>query len=242
MTPAPGAPGSWPVPAIATPAELARFLELEPGELDWFADCQARERHAPAEPLRHYRYQWVAKPSGSPRLIEAPKPRLKQIQRRLLDAILACIPPHEAAHGFRPGRSILTFAEPHVGRRIVLKMDLRDFFVSITGVRVLALFLTAGYPEPVALLLAGLCTNTVPHEVWNRAGEPDGEQSRRSRSWQARRRYRQSHLPQGAPTSPALANLAAYRLDARLAGLARAVDARYSRYADDRAPGHVCSR
>jgi hypothetical protein len=57
MTPAPGPPGSWPVPAIATLAELARFLELEPGELDWFADCQARERHAPTEPLRHYRYQ-----------------------------------------------------------------------------------------------------------------------------------------------------------------------------------------
>src|SRR5579884_2457386 len=41
------------------------------------------------------------------------------------------------------------------------------------------------------------------------------------------------HLPQGAPTSPALANLAAFRLDRRLAGLAASAHVRYSRYADD---------
>ena len=63
----------WPVTPIATPAELARFLELSPGELDWFADCQARGRANIPEPLRHYRYHWVAKASGSLRLIEAPK-------------------------------------------------------------------------------------------------------------------------------------------------------------------------
>src|SRR5262249_48802870 len=161
------------IPAIATPAELARFLDLDPNQLDWFADCQARERAAVHEPLRHYRYRWVTKPSGSLRLIEAPKPRLKAIQRQLLDAVLAHIPPHDAAHGFRPGRSITTFMQPHVGRSLVLKMDLRDFFASITGARVIAVYLTAGYPEAVARLLTGLCTNTVPLEVWNQAARPD---------------------------------------------------------------------
>ena len=51
----------------------------------------------------------------------------------LLDEILLHIPPHDAAHGFRSGRSVTSFVAPHVGRTIVLKMDLRDFFVSITS-------------------------------------------------------------------------------------------------------------
>ncbi len=175
MAPAPGPPATWPVPAIATPAELGQLLDLEPNQLDWFADCRRRERSAVVEPLRHYRYQWVTKRSGSLRLLEAPKPRLKRLQRRVLDAILAPIPPHEAAHGFRPGRSVSSFVRPHVGRPIVLKMDLRDFFATITAARVVALFVTAGYPEPVARLLAGLCTNTVPRRSSN---ERPGRRSR----------------------------------------------------------------
>jgi len=228
-----GPASAWPVPAIATPGELARFLDLSPGELDWFADCQSRERAAVHESLRHYRYHWVAKASGSLRLIEAPKPRLKQIQRRLVDEILKHIPPHEAAHGFRTGRSIATFVAPHVGQTIVLKMDLRDFFVSITSARVFSVFLTSGYPEAVAWLLAGLCTNTLPLDVWRQSVGLGPEPAHSPENWWARKRYRQPHLPQGAPTSPALANLAAYRLDARLNGLAQAGAAEYTRYADD---------
>jgi len=112
-------------------------------------------------------------------------------------------------------------------------MDLRDFFVSISSARVVALYLTAGYPEAVARVLAGLCTNTVPVEIWNQSAGLALDPAGRSASWQSRRFYRQPHLPQGAPTSPALANLAAYRLDARLAGLADSAQASYTRYADD---------
>ena len=53
-------------------------------------------------------------------MIESPKPRLKAIQRFLLAQIIERIPPHEAAHGFRKGRSIATFTPQHVGRELVL--------------------------------------------------------------------------------------------------------------------------
>jgi RNA-directed DNA polymerase len=233
MTPAAGPPSSWTVPAITTPAELASFLEVGPGELDWFADIQGRERTCRVEALRQYRYRWVAKPSGSFRLIEAPKPRLKAIQRRLLDEVLVHIPAHESAHGFRPGRSITTFAAPHIGQAIVLRMDLRDFFVSITSAGVFAIYLTAGYPEHVARMLSGLCTNTVPTQVLRQVTRAAADESGSMLPWQDQRPYACPHLPQGSPTSPALANLVAYRFDARLAGLSAAAGAIYTRYADD---------
>jgi hypothetical protein len=219
----------WPVPVLTTPTELAAFLDVTPGELEWFANLQNRDTVVAEGPLRHYVWEWVPKRLGAARLIEAPKPRLKALQRRLLDTLLAAIPPHDAAHGFRPGRSVRSFAEPHAGRIVVLKMDLRDFFPSVTATRVTAIFRTIGYPEAVARRLAGLCTHSAPAAVWSTPTAPSGGPE----TWRLRRMYAEPHLPQGAPTSPALANLAAYRLDARLSALAGAAGAGYTRYADD---------
>ena len=229
MAPCPGPPSSWAVPAIVTPSELAVRLGLELAELDWFADLRGIERSTAAGPLRHYAYRWKPKRDGSTRLIEAPKGRLKAIQRTILREILAAIPPHDAAHGFRTGRSVRTFVEGHAGKAVVLKMDLSDFFPTIVLARVVALFRAAGYPESVAKALAGLCTNRAPYELWRRPDAPIAGPD----AWQTRQLYRKAHLPQGAPTSPALANLCAYRLDARLAGLAASAGATYTRYADD---------
>lgn len=231
MWPTPGEPVEWAVPAITQIAELAEFLGLSPGELDWFADVQGRARRSPDGPLRHYRILWRRKRSGEVRVIEVPKARLKAIQRRLLDAIVSRIPPHDAAHGFRMGRSVQSFAAPHVGRPIVLKLDLRDFFTTVHRARVQAIFRTAGYPEPVALALAGLCVSRVPTDAWNDPSCPVRDGS--PELWRLRKLLDLPHLPQGAPTSPALANLAAFRLDARLAGLARSAGSVYTRYADD---------
>jgi len=229
MCPTAGAPSTWHVPAFTTISDLAGWLNLSVSELAWFADLRGREEHLPDGPLRHYHYQWIVKRSGGARLIEAPKQRLKIIQRALLDSILARIPPHEAAHGFRPERSVRTFVALHTGKAVVLKMDLRDFFPSIRRAKVTALWMTAGYPEPVAQCLAGLCTNVVPKDV--RAAVPVTISSEERARWNSL--WAGPHLPQGAPTSPMLANLAAYRLDARLTGLAQAAGAVYTRYADD---------
>ncbi len=220
---------SWDVPALPTLATLADWLALKPKELDWYADRFGFEADVKDGPLRHYSYRWLPKASGKWRLLEMPKPRMKNLQRRIYHEILDCIPPHSAAHGYRTGRSIATFAAPHCGRRIVLRFDLCQFFPSVRSSRVHALFATAGYPKDVARILTGLCTNVVPDEVWQAA--PDATSF--PVTWVERQRFRFPHLPQGAPTSPALANLCAYRLDCRLHGLAQSVGAAYTRYADD---------
>lgn len=229
MQPAAGAPAGWKVPALTTSSELAEWLQLPIGQLEWLADCRGLEAKSPDGPLRHYRYRWNPKPRGTPRLIEAPKPRLKRLQRRLLDEILSCIPPHAAAHGFRPGRGVRSFIEPHVGQSAVLRMDLKNFFATIAAARVAAVFRTAGYPDCVVRLLTGLCTNIAPREVIDFAPGVSSGPPR----WPLESLYLRPHLPQGAPTSPALANLCAFALDCRLTGLARAAGATYTRYADD---------
>jgi hypothetical protein len=211
----------WPVPRIDTVGDLAAFLELEIGELAWFADIRGLERVVSDERLRHYRYVHLPRPAGPSRVIEQPKPRLKALQRRILHEVLDWIPVHEAAHGFVRGRSARTHALPHTGRRVVVRLDLEDFFAAVAAARVYGIFRSAGYPEAVAHTLTGLCTNAVPLS----ASVPE--------HFRLSRRLATPHLPQGAPTSPALANLAAFSLDRRLTGLAAAVGARYTRYADD---------
>jgi hypothetical protein len=228
MTPAPGVPSSWEVPALSTPAALAEWLGLALPELDWFADRPGLEWTLPEGPLRHYTYRWLAKRSGGHRLLEMPKARLKMLQRRILHQILDAMPPHAAAHAYRRGRSVATYVGPHAAQGIVVRLDLRDFFPSTRAARVHALFRTAGYPEAVAGLLTALCTNVVPWDVWRSAPPANAPRSAESRLL-----FQRPHLPQGTPTSPALANLCAYRLDCRLGGLAKAVGARYTRYADD---------
>ena len=220
---------SWDIPAIESPGDLAKWLGLEAGELRWFADLKGLAYKRASQQLRHYHYRVLAKRFGSIRLIEAPKPRLKDLQRQILMWILEKIPPHPAAHGFVKGRSIQTFVAPHVGRRVVLRMDLRDFFPTFARARIQALFRTLGYPESVADLLGGICTNATPREVWHEIAFDAGSM------WinKAHRLYSRPHLPQGAPTSPALANICFYHVDCRLLALANSAGAVYTRYADD---------
>jgi RNA-directed DNA polymerase len=222
----------WPVLPIETRTDLAQTLDLHPGELAWLADRRGLERRAGDEQLRNYRYRWLARPGGPPRMIEQPKRLLKETQRRVLRGILEAVPAHAAAHGFRRGHSAVTHARMHTGREVVLRLDLEDFFASIPAGRVYGLFRAAGYPEEVAADLTGLVTNVVPAATWAAAPAPWGAAALAAHH-RLGRRLATPHLPQGAPTSPALANLCAYRLDRRLAGLAAAFDARYSRYADD---------
>ncbi|MDR0674325.1 MAG: reverse transcriptase family protein [Zoogloeaceae bacterium] len=217
---------------LATSGDLADWLGLSPGMLDWFANMTRRDDGV--EKRAHYHARWVAKKKGGARLIEAPKERLRAIQRRILREILDAVPVHPAAHGCVPGRSVLDNAALHVGSPLLLKLDLRDFFTSIRASRVHALFRTLGYPRMVARHLTGMTTHRTPLRVLREVPQeeyPSPEERLGRQIWT--RQFMERHLPQGAPTSPSLANLCAWRLDTRLDGAARECQARYSRYVDD---------
>lgn len=219
----------WDVPPIRNPTELIDRLRIDEYQLEWLADRAGRNQREMNPKLRHYYHNWLTRPTGRPRLLEIPKSMLKTIQQRILQLILDRIPPHDAAHGFRAGRSIKTFAEVHAGRAVVLRYDLKAFFPTVNANAILAVFRTAGYPPEIAHYLMAFCTTRLPRDVWDARPNAPVDGSDHFEGLQ----FCDRHLPQGAPTSPALANLAAYRLDCRLHGLAKSVEATYTRYADD---------
>jgi len=113
-------------------------------------------------------------------------------------------------------------AAPHTGQAIVVRYDLENFYPAVSFGRVVAIFRSLGYCREAAIWLGRLTTSATPGDL----DLPEGDAG-------AVLPYLRTHLPQGAPTSPALANLSAFVLDVRLAGLSRAFGAKYTRYADD---------
>lgn len=202
------------LPPLADAKALADAMGLPLGELRFLAFNRK------VASVNHYQRFTIPKKSGGERLISAPMPRLKRAQYWVLDNILARAPLHDAAHGFAPERSILTNARNHVGRDVVINLDLKDFFPTLTYARVKGLFEALGYAEAVAIPLALLCTEPVVDEV-----TVDGERHFIADGPRL--------LPQGAPTSPAITNLICRKLDRRLMGLSRTLGFVYSRYADD---------
>src|SRR5262249_54344595 len=116
--------------------------------------------HRDAERVVHYTSFAIPKRSGGERLIMAPKRRLKALERKLVERLVRRLAGSEQAHGFRAGRSVRTGAERHVGRRVLLQMDLKDFFPSVTFARVRGLLIALGYGYPVATTLAVLMTES----------------------------------------------------------------------------------
>ncbi len=202
------------LPALDNPGQLAKALELTLSQLRWLS------YHRDAATRIHYYRFTIPKRNGKKREIWAPHARLKKAQRWILHNIVERLPVHGSAHGFLAGRSIATNAAAHKNADIVVKVDLKDFFPTVTVSRVKGIFRKAGYREQVATLLAQICTEA-PREVMER----DGKTYFLSLGPRC--------LPQGAPTSPGLTNTLCLRLDRRLQGLAGKLGWRYTRYADD---------
>jgi RNA-directed DNA polymerase len=202
------------LPVFNNEAELAAAIGITVKELRFLAFSRK------VSTVSHYRKFYLPKKSGGKRLISAPMPRLKQVQYWILESILNKVHVHEAAHGFLREHSIVTNAQQHVGKNLVLNIDVKDFFPSIHYKRVKGLLQQLGYSEKTAIILSLLCTEAVTEEV-----EIDGK------NYFVQKGNRV--LPQGAPTSPAITNLLCYKLDKRLQGLAAKHRCSYTRYADD---------
>jgi len=141
------------------------------------------------------------KKNGETRVFWKPSRQLKSRQRIIQRALRRVkLPPYVC--GSVRGKSILSNAAPHVGKKALLKVDVKDFFPTIRPERVRGVFRALGCGREAARILTVLTT-------WK---------------WQ---------LPQGAPTSPALANLVALEMAGKIAEIARSVGATYTVYVDD---------
>lgn len=145
----------------------------------------------------------IPKKSGGDRKIEAPNEKLKLYQRWIKENILDKFNPSNNAKGFIKNRSIYDNALPHTNKKLVINLDLKDFFPTIIYGNVFKLFKYFGYTTEVSHLLTQLCTNG------------------------------KNVLPQGSPVSPVISNLVCLKLDKRLSKLAETNQFTYTRYADD---------
>lgn len=107
----------------------------------------------------HYRQFSIPKRRGGKRTILAPYPALLECQQWINKNILINVETHDISHGFTKGKSILTNAIPHLNKKCLLKIDLKDFFPSITINRVINVFKRLGYPDNISIYLAKLCTH-----------------------------------------------------------------------------------
>ena len=205
---------SYGLPVYGTAEQIAAAMGISAGRLRFLAFSRKTSH------ISHYIRFKIPKKTGGDRTISAPMPRLKQAQHWILSNILQKVELNNASHGFRPGRSIVSNAQPHVGAEVIINFDLKDFFPSISYQRIKGLFLSLGYSEAAATIFGLLCTEPDVEEV-----ELDGKIYYVALS--------ERHLPQGAPTSPAITNILCRRLDRRLCQMAEKLGFTYTRYADD---------
>lgn len=218
---------------------LAALLELQRGELLFWV---IRRQYYDDYVLRR-----IPKKSGGFRLLMMPMPRLKAVQRRLYQSLITKLPLNECVHGFRIGRSVLTNASVHVCKPVVICMDIKDFFPSFDLRRVCGYFRWLGYSRGISLSLASLttasCSQSTLVQSAGKKGFVHDFDLQRNTVHEAAETLPPGHasslpymrpvLPQGAPTSPGIANAIVWRMDKRLTALARKFGGDYTRYADD---------
>ena len=209
-------------PAILTLGHLAFHTKTPVGYLRTVVGRQ----HDP------YRVFATRKRAGGVRHICVAEPELAQVLRWLHRYVLRAARPHSASHAYTPGASPLTCAQQHSSCQWLVKMDIRQFFESVSEIQVYRIFREIGYTSLVAFELARLTTRVVDSEARYKRRPWQRHSPSRSRI-AAYHSTRIGHLPQGASTSPMLANLAMRKIDSEITQLATSFGLTYTRYSDD---------
>lgn len=154
--------------------------------------------------ITSYHKFFITKKNGySKRKILAPNSDLSAVQKYIKVEILDKVKISDSCYGFVKKKNIVTNAKVHIGNEIVLNIDLKDFFPSISSDRVYYIFnKICGYDKTMSYCLTKLVT------------------------------YR-NFVPQGACTSPTISNIVSFMLDVRLEQLSKKCGINYTRYADD---------
>lgn len=215
------------VQPVFTLKHLAVLSEVDYGFL---RQTVARRTEAYTE----FRVKKRSKQDGDPRYrtICVPSPGLMKVQRWIAQNILAHVPAHSCSVAFSKGDTLYKAVKPHCSAKWLVKLDVRNFFESITEASVYRVLQKLGFESLIAFEMARLCTRLVDHQIPRKDSLVDFQFLPPYVIAQYAQ-MQQGHLPQGAPTSPMLANLVCRDLDERLLAVAERDDAQYTRYADD---------
>ena len=152
---------------------------------------------------KHYHNVLIPKRDGSKRKLSVPDLILKSVQKSIADNILSQYPVSSYAKAYKVGSNVQRNAQPHVGKKKILKLDIEGFFDHILYSQVKNIvFCEEKFAEPIRVLLTMLC-------------------------------YYKESLPQGAPTSPAITNIILYDFDEAVGAFCNEKKIAYTRYCDD---------
>jgi RNA-directed DNA polymerase len=176
----------------------------------------------------------IRKRSGGHRYISSPFDDLKYLQKWINKYILSNVQPHFRCFSYRSNISIYDCAKEHCGAKWLIKLDIENFFDSVSEVKVYNLFRNIGYRPLLSFELARLCTiepfmiNKNMRDRWrnfSKTGDKYVYSRAAAKFW--------GKLPQGAPTSPAISNIVFMEADVAFQRFARSNGLTYTRYADD---------
>lgn len=210
------------LPVILTLNHLAQRAQVPYSALRAYVSRDA------VDPYRHFR---IRKRSGGRRLICVPETKLAAVQTWIAESILQRVEVHPASHAFKKGDHIARCAEVHAGARWLVKMDIADFFGSVSEIDVYRVFKFLGYNPLVSFELARICTELPAHSA--KYALPSWKRHKIRHEITGYSQQYIGRLPQGAPSSPMLANLTMVKTDERLTEIAKTYGMLYTRYSDD---------